>query len=38
MTSEKGGEVQEDLFADDPEYGDELGIPAVLRYRRAGNR
>ncbi len=37
MTTEKGGEVQEDLFADDPAYGDELGIPAVLRYRRAAN-
>ncbi|MFP4330376.1 MAG: cell division protein FtsZ [Alkalispirochaetaceae bacterium] len=37
MTSEKPAEVQEDLFADDPDYGDELGIPAILRYRRAAN-
>ncbi|MFW6215310.1 MAG: cell division protein FtsZ [Alkalispirochaetaceae bacterium] len=37
MTREKPAEVQEDLFADDPDYGDELGIPAILRYRRAAN-
>jgi cell division protein FtsZ len=29
---------QEDLFGEEPGAGDELGVPAVLRYRQASNQ
>ena len=36
ITSGKPARGSEDLFRDDLLQGDELGIPAVLRYRQAG--
>jgi len=37
MTSGRGRRGQDELTRDDPENGDELGIPAILRYRHASS-
>lgn len=38
MTTGRARKQQEDLFAEDSGPTDELGIPAVLRYRQASSR